>query len=338
MPATDIASPALLVPPPRRSSPVRPAGTYEHWKEIVEEAVRTDAPASPHLIEANELLANWEAYLGIGKVSSFPVNVHVTITDVCNARCGFCGYSPDISTNRRLSVDDILRADWLKFCRRLDPNGGLNEPLSHPQIEDLLEAVRRQAPYVHIGMTTNASLMSDRLIGVIVSYFWNVIVSLNAARKETYEATMPPLKWDRTIDNLRRLRDEKQRQGTNLPVVCASVVAHRRNLEELPELPRLLNELGVERLRIQPMAVRLMATDRVLMGDADTIQAAPRLANWSFRALEAKCKEYGIGLTHRLPHFETGASDGGQRRPGVRTTTLFNALRPSDGNGQGATE
>jgi len=331
MPGTSAIATPTDRRPVRRAHPRKPPGHYEHWKNIVEEAVRTNAPPSPDLIEANVNLGDWEAYLGIGKVSSFPVNLHVTITDVCNARCGFCGYSPDISTNRRLKVEDIERADWLKFCRQLNPNGGLNEPLSHPQIAELLEAVRRQAPFVEMGMTTNASLMSDRLINVIVAYFKRMIVSLNAARKETYEATMPPLKWDKTIDNLRRLRDAKRSQKTDLPTVVASVVTHRHNLEELPELPELLKELDIEGLRIQPMAVRMMATDRQLMTDAETIQSVPRLANWSFRALEANCDKFGIRLTHALPVFDaarlvgTADPEHAQALPAARTTTLFSA-------------
>ncbi len=342
MPATSVTTVPTDKPPVRRAHPKKPPGRYEDWKTIVEEAVRTNAPPSPHLIEANIQLGAWEAYLGIGKVSSFPVYMHVTITDVCNARCGFCGYSPDISSNRRLKVEDIERADWLKFCKQLNPNGGLNEPLSHPQIAELLEAVRHQAPYIDMEMTTNASLMSDRLINVIVAYFKRMIVSLNAARKETYEATMPPLKWEKTIDNLRRLRDEKRRQKTRLPVVVASVVAHRHNLEELPELPELLDELGIECLRIQPMAVRMMATDRQLMNEADAIQSVPRLANWSFRALEANCERFGIRLTHTLPEFDvarlavTTIADSTAAMPAARTTTLFRApgVAVTGGGGQ----
>ena len=331
MPGTSPTTAPTDMPPLRRAHPDKPPGRYENWKNIVEEAVRTNAPPSPHLIEANTRLSAWEAYLGIGKVSSFPVIMHVTITDVCNARCGFCGYSPDISTNRRLKVEDIERADWLKFCGKLNPNGGLNEPLSHPQIAELLEAIRRQAPFIDIEMTTNASLMSDRLINVVAAYFRRMIVSLNAARKETYEATMPPLKWDKTIDNLRRLRDEKRRQKTDRPGVVASVVAHRHNLEELPELPELLKELDIEGLRIQPMAVRMMATDRQLMTDVDAIQSVPRLANWSFRALEANCEKFGIRLTHALPEFDVAQfaakaePDSADVIAGARTTTLFRA-------------
>lgn len=281
-----------------------PPGRYEDWKSIVQDAVRTRAPPTPALIIANERLAQWESFLRIGKVSSFPTSVYFGLTDVCNARCPFCCYSPNLSARRQVSLEDIQRADWLKFSRLFSPNGNLSEPLAHPQIAQVLEAVRRQAPYINMAITTNGSLLNDRVIQAVTGHMKMMFVSLNAARKETYEAIMPPLKWDKVITNLQRLRDEKRRQRTGMPEVIVSVVAHRYNLKELPELPRLLTSIGVAKLRIHLLNVPGTVTDRQLMTAADTPQAVPRLANRSFRALERRCEANGITLTHTLPALD----------------------------------
>ncbi|HMN71962.1 MAG TPA: radical SAM protein [Rhodoblastus sp.] len=266
--------------------------------------MRTDAAPSPDLIVANQRLTQWEAYLGIGQVSSFPVSVYFALTDVCNARCAFCSYSPEVAANRRVDLQDIQRADWLKFSKLFLPNGNLSEPLAHPQIAEIFAAVRKLAPFINLSVGTNGSLLNDRVIYAVTGYMKMMYVSINAARKSTYEAIMPPLKWEKTISNLARLRDHKVKLGTHLPEVIASVVANRYNIDELPELPSLLHGLGIEQLRIHILNVQGPISDRTLMAAADTPQATPAASNRSFRALECECEKYGVRLTHTLPAFD----------------------------------
>jgi MoaA/NifB/PqqE/SkfB family radical SAM enzyme len=97
-------------------------------------AVEEDYPPSHELIMANEQLAAWEAVLGVDRVSSFPVTVSVALTEVCNARCSFCAYVPERVAKEHVTLAEVQRADWLKFCKTFTPNGGgLGEPFAHPE-------------------------------------------------------------------------------------------------------------------------------------------------------------------------------------------------------------
>lgn len=281
-------------------------GNYKFWKSYIEDAVSHNAAPSEELIEANRMLAGWEAHLGIGRVSSFPVTIGFNMTDICNARCSFCAYSPERVSETMLTIEQAKNAKWLKFCKLLRPNGGgLGEPLAHPQIVDLLEIFRANAPFLNMGTITNGSLMRPRVIELVSGYFKYFYVSINAACKETYEQTMPPLKWEKLLSNLAALRDEKILQATSLPILQAGYVVHKHNLDELPELPSLLNEFGFKKLNVKPM----MPPPHCSISDQlyklkDSIFTVPERADKIFRHLEHECKIHNIELMYPLPSLK----------------------------------
>lgn len=290
-----------LPPIGRRGTLARPPRTYGFYRDFIEHAVRTNAPPSPDLIQHNKHLASWEAYLGIAEVSSFPVRLYAAITDLCNARCTFCPYATENATGRQVQLADIERADWLKFVERFDPNSALGEPLIHPQIAEILETVRQQAPYIKLGLTTNASLLDARVISAVVGHLTSMVVSINAARKETYEAVMKPLKWEQTLGNLRALAEEKARLGTSLPEVQGSIVVHRHNLDELPEFPAVLRALGIDSMRLLVMTVPQPVESRRLFTTDDLVHQEPAKANRAFRDLVAEAERHGVRMVNRPP-------------------------------------
>jgi wyosine [tRNA(Phe)-imidazoG37] synthetase (radical SAM superfamily) len=130
-----------------------------------------------------------------------------------------------------------------------------------------------------------------------------MIISLNAARKESYEALMPPLKWDRILRNIERIQEEKARQGRDRPQLQAGYVLNKHNLDELPELPSLLRRIGVEACRIIELKVPKPIQSRALLTDEDVASHDRTLALRKFEEFEAECRAHDIRLTQPLPAF-----------------------------------
>lgn len=272
--------------------------SYEYYRDFVKNAIETDAPASRDLIIANKRLAVWEGYLGVGNVLSFPRELFMAITDVCNARCLFCSYAPETSTGRLIKLSDIQKiGSWLKFVEIFRPNSALGEPLAHPQILAILEEVRKQAPFISMGITTNGALLNDDIIAAVVGHMRLMVVSLNAARKETYEKEMSPLKWEKTIGNLRRLHEHKIKLQTNRPKMIASFVVHAQNLDELAEMPAVLESVGFEGMRVNIMMVPKPIESRKLYTQADSIYHDPDKANRIFAKTREECDKRNIVLS-----------------------------------------
>ncbi|WP_444946760.1 radical SAM protein [Microbulbifer sp. VTAC004] len=312
-------------------------GNYEDWKSFIEDAVAEDAKASFELIEANQILAAWETALGIGKVSSFPISISASITDICNARCNFCAYLPERVSNQKLSFDQFQKANWLKFCRAFRPNGGgLGEPFAHPKILEILEQLRETAPYLSLGSVTNGSIMRPEVADIVAQYFSYLYVSVNAARKETYEWTMAPLKWERFVDNMDRLNDLKQRHGRERPWLRAGYVVHSGNLDELPELPALLRRFGFKDLNVNPMVPPPQYGRNQLLTEEASIFKIPHRADHVFRQLEQECAIHGIALSKALPSLKKllGAAEGDrvcpqQNNPSIVATDREYHITPS---------
>lgn len=280
----------------------RPSGTYENAKAKMEAALRTNAPPSPELIKINAHLNRWESYLGIGQVSSFPLVLNAAINDICNARCLFCPYDPKEATPARLKIENLKNATWLKFVRTFRPNGALAEPLSHPEITEILELVREMAPYIELSLTTNASLMKPQLIEAITGFVSTMRISLNAACKESYEILMAPLKWEQTIDNLKRLEDAKIRLGTDKPRLIGSYVLNKHNFDELPELPALLSSIGIFTVSIVEMYIPPQSNSRKVFSKDDTLQADKEHIQHIYSKFHEECERYNVNLTAPLPY------------------------------------
>ncbi len=286
----------------------KPPRSYAYYRDLVRHAVETDAAPTPDLIKANKMLTAWEAYLRIGEVSSFPVTTQISATDICDARCAFCVYSPHTSTDKIIGVDQFARLDWLKFVERFSPNAGLGEPLAHPQLVQMFEQVRRRAPHIIAFLTTNASQMGEPVAKGIVTNVDRLNISLNATRKDSYESIMS-LPWEQTIGNLRRLRELREAAGKTMSV-NVSIVVQKHNLDELIEAPALLRSLGIDRLIVIPMSiVKTPIPDRQLLGIEDHISTVPEKANQIFRQLEAECEHQGVTLVSHLPWVNEGAFD-----------------------------
>ncbi len=106
----------------------------------------------------------------------------------------FCAYVPERVATERVTLADVQRADWLKFCKTFTPNGGgLGKPFAHPEIVELLETVRVIAPFVKISIFSNGSLLRPEAVRAVTGFVDVPKISLNASCKKTYEETMSPL-------------------------------------------------------------------------------------------------------------------------------------------------
>jgi wyosine [tRNA(Phe)-imidazoG37] synthetase (radical SAM superfamily) len=277
--------------------------SYEELCGQLAEHIALDSQPSLELIHLNEAVYKWESAHRVGQVKAFPVSASIAITDVCNVRCSFCNYTPERVSMQRIDPKQIATLNWLKFIRSLALTAGLGDTFAHPDIDQILELIAENYPYINMNFITNASLLKPRAISAIVGRANNMNISLNAARKDTYEATMSPLKWDTSIRNLKALRDAKESAGTEKPALIASYVLHAHNLDELPELPALLSETGINKARVNFMIPPVQNGSRSLMTDKDTIQNDTELVKRRIPEFERACLDHGIKLVTPLPNF-----------------------------------
>jgi len=124
--------------------------------------------------------------------------------------------------------------------------GGFGEPLSHPDIIDMVaEAKSLKNP---VELITNATLLSPALSKRLTAERLDVLwVSLEGAKPESYADVRLGGELPNVLDNIRRFRDSRQAYHTEIGVVF---VAMKRNIAELPDVMRLAKELGATRFLV----------------------------------------------------------------------------------------
>ena len=242
-----------------------------------------------------------------------PRELQVEVTGSCNLRCKMClaSYRPALGRREGSLSLDTFRAllDANPQLERVTVQG-LGEPLLAPELFEMVELAAGRK--VDVGFNTNGMLLtparSERLICAGLAWLH---VSLDGARAETYEAIRGRGDFRRVVQNIKGLVAAKRRLGADRPRLQLNFVAMRRNVEELPELVRLVSDWGLERLWVQNLShsfddtdpsgsyagIRSFAAVEALWSADDR-----RLIEAVFDAARAEATRLGVPL--RLPQLE----------------------------------
>ena len=185
--------------------------------------------------------------------ATFPSQVGVDITEVCNLACVHCPHeefrrSPhyagrhlDPALNRKL-VEEIRefgqgRTVYLRYT-------GNGEPLLHPQGYEMVEHAVRNAG-VSVSLTINGTVLEEvRMRRLLEAGLHLIDVSIDAVRPETYARIRVRGNLERTSAHVRQLIAWAREAGRGTKVVV-SFVEQPANAAEAGEFERVWREEGV---------------------------------------------------------------------------------------------
>ncbi len=191
-------------------------------------------------IVINELLPDF--------VLNTPQRVDLILTERCNLECKHCFQK---STPRHKSVFpslDILKklSDELEDMdiKNLKISGG--EPLLYPEINDFFEYLGNKKFQKTI--LTNALLFNSKLINTIKNHKdFRFGISLDGSTKETHEFLRGKYTFDRTINNLMKLRD-------NNIYFSITITIHRNNIYQIEDfVDFVFNKLCVRVINVNTL-------------------------------------------------------------------------------------
>lgn len=222
-----------------RASGWIPADTYD-----VEEAF-----AKPVELEGvtQSAYAREAARLIVRTTWAQPPKVIVNLSYKCNNHCTFCAVGDRKQVDS--PTEDVLKT-IAEYSRRgyeyLDLDGG--EPTLHPDLLAIIDEAKRLG-YAHVTVITNGRRLAYRAFMDCLadSGVDEVLVSLHAAEPQLQDMlTSIPGSFEQTTQGIRNVlrRMRADQLGINTTVVAA-------NVARLPELGRLLGELGAKRWNIQ---------------------------------------------------------------------------------------
>jgi radical SAM protein with 4Fe4S-binding SPASM domain len=241
-----------------------------------------------------------------------PKHLQLEVTSACNLRCVMClvRYRPPVNKlTGAMPIELFTRlVDEVPGLARLTLQG-LGEPLLSPYLLDMVHlAVDRR---ITVGFNTNATLLNRRRAAELVRSRVDWLhVSLDAASAPTYESVRDGADFATVTANLAGLVDAKREASSSTPWIRVVFVAMRDNVAELPDLVRLLSDIGVDELHVQNLShsfsdtdpagryddIRTFTADQALWTGADAERAGA-----AFRQAAAAAREHGLRL--RLPQL-----------------------------------
>ncbi|MCL6479525.1 MAG: tungsten cofactor oxidoreductase radical SAM maturase [Peptococcaceae bacterium] len=173
--------------------------------------------------------------------------IYVEATTLCNFSCITCirnSWRDELSHMKWSTFEKIL--DSLKELPDLETVhfGGFGEPLSHPNIFDMIKAVKDLN--LKVEMITNGSLLTEYVIKELIGLELDVIyVSLDGPDEEEYNKIRQGADFNNVFGNILNLNRMKKKFGVLKPELGIEFVAMKKNFHKLPKLLRLAWEMKV---------------------------------------------------------------------------------------------
>jgi MoaA/NifB/PqqE/SkfB family radical SAM enzyme len=195
----------------------------------------------------NTLLNEVEYRLGTPAPSSFPPELRLSLGGACGPAC-------HCRADGRGAPGDVERLDFLRHARVLRLDGSPDEPALGRHLSAIAAATCERHP--HLGtdlLTSGVGLHEPGVVPALVGRARRVSVPLDAATRETWRALHGGDLFDQVCHNVRALARAKRERRALIPLLQATLALRRANLAELPRLPALCRELGIDRLTALPL-------------------------------------------------------------------------------------
>lgn len=175
---------------------------------------------------------------------SFPYTVGWEITLECNLRCKHCGSNAGFQRKAELSTDEALKiCDQFPamLVQETDFTGG--EPLLRKDLAKIIGHLRKLK--IPSGIVTNGILLTyERILELKKAGLSHIAISIDGL-EETHDEIRQEGAFLKAISGIKKCIEEK------IPVTAITTV-NDNNIIQLPDLLKLLVELGVKRWRPQP--------------------------------------------------------------------------------------
>jgi tungsten cofactor oxidoreducase radical SAM maturase len=177
--------------------------------------------------------------------------LYVEPTTICNLACRTCIRNVWEDDQADMSMETfgalVERLDGLPSLERVIFTG-FGEPLAHPRILDMIEAIRTRDLAVSVG--SNGLLLDTRMSHELVRLGVDrLVVSVDGVRPETYAGVRGAM-ISEVLDNIRALNEAKQQMNSLFPALGIEFVALRRNVAELGDLTGLAMRMGAARVLV----------------------------------------------------------------------------------------
>lgn len=183
--------------------------------------------------------------------SQYPVSMDFQINNICNLECIMCNgeYSVSVRQHREMEAPYInpYNQDFIKQLEPFIPHlreasfsGG--EVFLINQYYDIWEKIHEINPSVTISVTSNGTMLNDRIKDILGKLKFNITLSIDSVNKETYEKIRRNGVFEETFSNFEFYYNYTRQRNTNFSVRICPL---RQNWKEIPEIFQYFNNKNI---------------------------------------------------------------------------------------------
>jgi MoaA/NifB/PqqE/SkfB family radical SAM enzyme len=202
----------------------------------------------------NWFLAEFSYSLKSDRAWAFPTHLQIEPANVCNLRCPVCHIVTDNKPRGLLRLEDFKKlidevGDYLLFLHLW----GWGEPFIN---QDFFSMVRhaKDKGLKMISSTNGHFFEDEKNIDRLIDSGLDVLIfALDGVTRETYEKYRHQGDFDRVLRGLRLLLQHRKERGASSPLLNLRMLVTRDNEDEVPQMRRLAQEVGVDVLTLKTM-------------------------------------------------------------------------------------
>jgi MoaA/NifB/PqqE/SkfB family radical SAM enzyme len=211
----------------------------------------------------------------------FPLNLNIEATTRCNLECTFCTHSSleedqvgdiDFETSKRI-IDEGEKCGGLPTINI----NGLGEPLLRKDIPELVSYAKAHGVQ-DVMFHTNATIMTEDLATrLIEAGLDRIVFSVDSPDKATYEsmrilkssydknkdvegAVLEGTPWEKTVRNVHRFVDTRNKMGRKSPIVRVTMVVTDNTVYQVQDFINLWKPV-VDHITVQDLTWRTKLLD-----------------------------------------------------------------------------
>lgn len=189
---------------------------------------------------------------------SMPLHMQFEMTNYCNLKCPVCPTGIRAIDRKKQAMDVEL------FEKLIDQIGpylltaslwAWGEPLLHPQIKDVLRAIRKHRIATFLstnGQTLNEKHIIDALIHEPPTY---LIVAIDGLTDETNTKFRSGARLEPALEGIKILAELKKKHGLQLPILHMRFIVMKHNQHQVPDLQDFSRKHHFELLTVRTLSI-----------------------------------------------------------------------------------
>jgi MoaA/NifB/PqqE/SkfB family radical SAM enzyme len=207
----------------------------------------------------NWIHANLEMFFRLTKVRARPLQITIDSSNICQLSCPMCPTGsrkhdrPSGKAKEELLINLLKETGEYLFAINLFNWG---EPLINSDvIFSWIAAAQKMGIRTRVSSNLSLALSDAQIHKICSSGTHTLIVSLDGASSEAYSRYRINGKFERVVENLKRIVAEKKRRGGKGPWIIWQFLVFAHNEHEISSARTLANEIGVDEIRFSPPQV-----------------------------------------------------------------------------------